>query len=46
MVDLVHSLKPVAAAVGRQIAEPVTLPELAIDLRSRYAIASEIYSAT
>ncbi|NEO91313.1 MAG: 3-deoxy-7-phosphoheptulonate synthase [Moorea sp. SIO3G5] len=30
MVDLVHSLKPVAAAVGRQIAEPVTLPELAI----------------
>ncbi|NEP48957.1 MAG: 3-deoxy-7-phosphoheptulonate synthase [Moorea sp. SIO3C2] len=48
MVDLVHSLKPVAAAVGRQIAEPVTLPELAIDLgqkatlreRSRYANAS------
>ncbi|NES42637.1 MAG: 3-deoxy-7-phosphoheptulonate synthase, partial [Moorea sp. SIO2C4] len=48
MVDLVHSLKPVAAAVGRQIVEPVTLPELAIDLgqkatlreRSRYANAS------
>lgn len=29
MVDLVESLRPVAAAVGRQIAEPVNLPLLA-----------------
>lgn len=30
MVDLVESLRPVAAAVGRQIAEPLNLPQLAI----------------
>ena len=30
MVHLVQSLRPVAAAVGRQIAEPVNLPQLAI----------------
>lgn len=30
MVDLVHSLRPVAAAVGRKIAEPLGLPQLAI----------------
>jgi 3-deoxy-7-phosphoheptulonate synthase len=30
MVDLVESLRPVAAAVGRQIAESVNLPQLAI----------------
>ncbi len=30
MVDLVHSLRPVAAAVGRQIAEPLSLPQLAV----------------
>lgn len=30
MVDLVHSLKPMAAAVGRQIAEPVSLPQFAV----------------
>ncbi|HEY9607847.1 3-deoxy-7-phosphoheptulonate synthase [Allocoleopsis sp.] len=30
MVDLVHSLRPVAAAVGRQIAESVSLPKLAL----------------
>ncbi|AFZ21009.1 3-deoxy-7-phosphoheptulonate synthase [Allocoleopsis franciscana] len=30
MVDLVESLRPVAVAVGRQIAEPLNLPQLAI----------------
>jgi 3-deoxy-7-phosphoheptulonate synthase len=30
MVDLVQSLRPIAAAVGRQIAEPMNLPQLAI----------------
>lgn len=30
MVDLVHSLKPMAAAVGRQIAEPLSLSEFAV----------------
>nr|WP_322744448.1 MULTISPECIES: N-acetylneuraminate synthase family protein [unclassified Coleofasciculus] len=30
MVQLVHSLQPIAAAVGRQIGETETLPELAI----------------
>lgn len=30
MVDLVESLRPVAAAVGRQIAEPLNRPQLAI----------------
>lgn len=30
MVDLVESLRPVAAAVGRQVAEPMNLPQLAI----------------
>lgn len=30
MVDLVHSLKPMAAAVGRKIAEPVSLPQFAV----------------
>jgi 3-deoxy-7-phosphoheptulonate synthase len=30
MVNLVHSLRPVAAAVGRQIAEPLSLPQLAL----------------
>jgi 3-deoxy-7-phosphoheptulonate synthase len=30
MVDLVHSLKPIAAAVGRKIAEPVSLPQFAV----------------
>jgi 3-deoxy-7-phosphoheptulonate synthase len=30
MVNLVHSLRPVAAAVGRQIAEPLNLPQLAL----------------
>ena len=30
MVNLVHSLKPMAAAVGRQIAEPVSLPQFAV----------------
>ncbi|MEW6497650.1 MAG: 3-deoxy-7-phosphoheptulonate synthase [Cyanobacteriota bacterium] len=30
MVDLVHSLKPMAAAVGRQIAEPLSLSQLAV----------------
>jgi 3-deoxy-7-phosphoheptulonate synthase len=30
MVDLVQSLRPVAAAVGRQIAEPLNRPQLAM----------------
>lgn len=30
MVNLVHSLRPIAAAVGRQIAEPLSLPQLAL----------------
>ena len=30
MVDLVESLRPIAAAVGRQIAEPMNLSQLAI----------------
>ena len=30
MVDLVHSLQPVAAAVGRQISQPLRLPQLAV----------------
>jgi 3-deoxy-7-phosphoheptulonate synthase len=30
MVDLVHSLKPVAAAVGRQITGTLSLPQLAV----------------
>ena len=41
MVDLVHSLKPIAAAVGRQIAEPVTLPELAIDLGQKATLSAK-----
>ena len=30
MVDLVHSLQPVAAAVGRQISQPLRVPTLAV----------------
>jgi 3-deoxy-7-phosphoheptulonate synthase len=30
MVDLVHSLQPVAAAVERQISQPLRLPQLAV----------------